>query len=310
MNDAPLPDLFVLGAGKSGTTSLHHYLDQHPDVCMSDPKEPFFFDVHYEEGPLFYRRFFDHWTGESLLGESTPSYLHNAYVVDRLAATVDDPRFVVVLRNPVDRAYSHWWMMRMHSGPKEEHRSFAEAVERNIEAIEANPEPDPEYERRQRLAERRGEADIERDYVEIGIYAKHLSRWFGAFPEDRFQVVLSSDLDDRPRETVESIWSFLGLDTDVSELSTPKMNTRKTAEMKRIRGGLQAIGVYELWGKLPQRLRDAGKGLLARVSGGTRPPMDENVRANLADYYRPWNRKLEGLIGRNLSSWKCMEGER
>jgi len=299
---SPVPDVFVIGAGKSGTTSLHHYLGQHPDLCMSRPKEPFFFDVHYDEGPSYYERFFEHWMGEPLIGESTPSYLHNRYVIPRLADTVEDPRFVVVLRNPIDRAYSHWWMMRMHSGRKEEPRPFRQAVEENIEAIEDEPEPDAE--RRQRIAERRGEADIERDYVEIGLYAKHLSRWFDAFDPEVFRIVLSSDLHDRPPETVESVWSFLGLDDEIDELSTLEMNTRKTREMKTVRNGLQALGVYRLWSRLPQRVRDAGKDLLSKVSEGTRPPMDDDVRSRLADYYRPWNRKLASLIDRDLSAWE------
>lgn len=300
---APVPDLFTIGAGKAGTTSLHHYVAQHPDVCMARPKEPFFFDVHYGQGVSFYGSFFEHSEDEPVLGESTPSYLHNAYVVDRLADTVEEPRFLVVLRDPVDRAYSHWWMMRMHSGPKEEPRTFAEAVEDNIAAIEAEPEPSPDDERRQRIAERRGEADIERDYVEIGLYVKHLARWFDVFPRDRFHLVLSSQLRQDPRATVEAIWAFLGLDGTVDELSTLEMNARKTREMKRVRRAMQRMGVYDLWGLLPQRVRDACKDLIARVSSGRRPPMDPDVRRRLADYYRPWNRKLADMTDLDVSHW-------
>lgn len=302
IDDPPLPDLFVIGAGKSGTTSLHHYLGQHPAVCMADPKEPFFFDLHYEEGPGWYEGFFDHRDGELFLGESTPSYLHNGYVADRLREMIPDAKILVTLRNPVDRAYSHWWMRGMQVGPKEETRTFERAVEDNIAAIREQPELDPRDRERQRHAEWTGERRVERDYVEIGHYAEHLRRWFDRFPEERIHVVLASELRTDPDAVVQRLWQSMGLNQIDGPLETPMMNVRKTRSMKAVRSLAETVGIYRFWGQFPQRIRDRVKAVLARFSEG-RPPMERRVRSRLVEYYEPWNRRLEKMIDHDLSHW-------
>jgi hypothetical protein len=104
------PSFFVVGAAKSGTTSLHVYLDQHPDIFMSKPKEPFFFEAEYDRGfDFYYRRYFGGWKGQREVGESRHRNLYFPFVPARIHAYNPEARILAVLRNPVERAISHWW---------------------------------------------------------------------------------------------------------------------------------------------------------------------------------------------------------
>src|SRR5204862_1223537 len=105
-----LPSFFVVGAAKSGTTSLHVYLDQHPDIFMSKPKEPFFFEAEYDRGPeYYYRRYFGGWNGQREVGESRHRNLYFPYIPARIHSYNPNARIIAVLRNPAERAISHWW---------------------------------------------------------------------------------------------------------------------------------------------------------------------------------------------------------
>src|SRR4051812_47155826 len=105
-----LPDYLIIGAPRSGTTALSKYLAAHPDVFLSNPKELDFFD-RQEPTPdalAAYARHFAGATADEVAGEATPTYLHSPAAVARMAQTVPDARLVAILRNPIDRAYSHY----------------------------------------------------------------------------------------------------------------------------------------------------------------------------------------------------------
>lgn len=105
-----LPSFMVLGAGKAGTTSLYYYLAQHPEVFMCSPKEPPFFQTEYELGAEYYwRTHFRGYRGQRHAGEAAHHNLHRPYVTERIAATVPDASFIVLCRNPIERALSAYW---------------------------------------------------------------------------------------------------------------------------------------------------------------------------------------------------------
>jgi len=103
------PSFFLLGASKAGTTSLHYYLAQHPDILMSDPKEPPFFRLEYARGPEWYwRNYFRRYAGQRAAGDGAPQNLHLPFVAPRIAATAPAARLIVLCRAPVERAVSAW----------------------------------------------------------------------------------------------------------------------------------------------------------------------------------------------------------
>ena len=104
------PTFFILGTSKAGTTSLHHYLAQHPDILMSDPKEPPYFRLEYERGAEYYwRTYYRRWSGQRQVGDGSPQNLYLPFVAPRIAASVPDAKLIVLCRHPVDRAVSAWW---------------------------------------------------------------------------------------------------------------------------------------------------------------------------------------------------------
>ena len=104
-----LPNFIVIGTMKSGTSSMFHYLKQHPQISMAYKAEDFF-GRNFHKGVRWYRSFFPYkYKGETqAIGEITPSYILRDYVPERVRATVPEARFIILLRNPVDRAYSHF----------------------------------------------------------------------------------------------------------------------------------------------------------------------------------------------------------
>jgi len=100
---------FILGAAKCGTSSLYYYLDQHPEILMSTPKETLFFEKEYHQGVDYFRsKYFPNYNGETFLGEARHRNLYLPYIPDRLAKSFPDAKLIIMLRNPVDRAYSHY----------------------------------------------------------------------------------------------------------------------------------------------------------------------------------------------------------
>ena len=207
-----LPDFLILGAMKAGTTSLYRYLAQHPDFARGKRKEEVhYFDKHWTKEIAWYERFFpSRWdrvraslSGRRLFtGESSPYYLFHPCVPARVKACLPRARLIVLLREPVARAWSHYH----HSFRKgDETLDFAEALAREPERLQGEEE---------RLA--RDDAYFSKphrhfSYLARGIYADQLERWFQSFERDRFLILKSEDLFARPREAVARVTDFLGL---------------------------------------------------------------------------------------------------
>ena len=121
----PLPNFVIVGAMRSGSTSLYKYLQVHPQVWMPR-KEIHFFDRRWDNGLDWYRERFDGWSGQPAVGEATPTYLAETEALDRMAATIPDAKLVAILRDPVDRAYSHYWMEHVRG---RDDRPFADAAD-------------------------------------------------------------------------------------------------------------------------------------------------------------------------------------
>jgi Sulfotransferase domain len=201
-----LPSFIVIGTQKGGTTSLYNLLTRHPLVDCPALKEPHFFDRHFDEGVEWYRRHFPLPTfrgrRETITGEATPAYMFHPEVPERVAEVLPEARLIALLRNPVDRAYSHYHH-QVRNGT--ETLSFEEA----IEAEEA------------RLREERDEATGEARYAGLnhrhfsylsrGIYADQLALWSKFFSEEQMLVLKSEDFFERPQEILKQVLSFLGL---------------------------------------------------------------------------------------------------
>jgi hypothetical protein len=186
-----LPDFVIIGAQRSGTTSTYAYLVQHPRIEAAWHKEVHYFDSprNYRRGPGWYRAHFPLRRPGRITGEATPEYLLRAKAPARLAALVPRARLVALLRNPVDRAVSHY---HHHVRQGRETRPLERALAEQRRTLPTGPWS--------------GES-----YLIRGLYAEQLETVLRAVPREQVLVLLSEELFARPEETVARIVAFLGL---------------------------------------------------------------------------------------------------
>jgi hypothetical protein len=190
-------DFILAGAQKSGTTALHYFLSKHPNITMGDQQEMHFFDddevfagtVDYE----LLHRHFPRVAGSTIAGECTPSYLYWKPAAERIWQYNPKIKLLALLRNPIDRAFAHWNMQRFKG---REPLDFLEAVKEEKVRIAGAPAIEA-----RRFA-----------YVDRGLYAQQLERFFQFFPREQVKVVKFENFQEEQRETLDSIFSFLGLD--------------------------------------------------------------------------------------------------
>jgi hypothetical protein len=206
-----LPDFFVLGEMRSGTSSLHSYLQEHPQILRPFIKEVHFFDRRYTKGIAWYRAHFPTRTailwhalrhGRALTYEATPDYLSYPDVARRLWKVRPGAKLIALLRNPVDRAYSHY---QFNVRIQRERHSFSKAIRKEAERLEGEREKvlsDESY-----LSQR-----LRRyTYASRGTYVDSLLAYERYFPRDQMLVIKSEDLFDRTQDTYQQILDFLGL---------------------------------------------------------------------------------------------------
>lgn len=211
----PLPTFIIAGSQKCGTTSLAATLRQHRQVHVPRPKEVHFFDHHFARGPEWYAEQFSPRDHHLQVGEATPSYLDHPVAGQRLARTLPDARIVILLRNPVDRAYSHYWHRRRLGG---------EPLETFEEAVAAEPG---------RRAAAQRFAYLRHAYVERGHYIDRIEQFVAWQGRDRVHVLLLEDLVAQPRPTLRELLRFLDVNPKPARRMTfGQRNTYRSGEAR------------------------------------------------------------------------------
>jgi hypothetical protein len=198
----PLPDFLILGAQKAGTTALYAYLRWHPQITGPSFKEVSFFDRHYARGERWYRAHMPV-RRSGIVGEASPSYLFHPSAPERVARMLPEARLIALLRNPVDRAFSHY---QHEVALGREELSFEDALAREDERMVGEVERmlrDPAY---------FSYAWWNYTYVARGRYAEQLERWFGSFASEQLLVLLTDELAADTGATYGSVLEFLGVD--------------------------------------------------------------------------------------------------
>lgn len=294
-----IPDFMIVGAAKSGTTSLYQNLNSHPDVLMATPKEPLFFEDEYERGINYYRsRYFREYSGQSRVGEARVANLFLPFVPARIKQQLPDVKLIAILRNPVDRAYSHWWM-KVCAGL--ERLSFDQAIDDNLQRIESGIDFSGESGEmlwRTRIA-RNASARVDwRVYVDAGYYARQLKRFFLLFPMDQIKILYFDDLVRYPKQVFAEIAAFLDLDPR----GLPTQFTRENAAFSPVSLPLLKLDrTLRLSKWIPKEISGFIKEALIRYKSV--PKMNQNSRDRLVEHFHPENEALEKLLGRSFSSW-------
>ena len=195
-NDNFLPNLFIPGAGKSGTSSLHNYLNVHPDIYMSERKEPFYFNSLslYAEEIEWYQNLFKEGKEQKYRGESSTAYFVSPLAIDRMKNDLDDPRFIIILRNPISRLVSHYFWLK---GKGLEYRSLIQAVK---------------YYQKMPFNEYYHIRKHGKFYLQFSLYSKWVENYLKAFGRDKVFIITTEALKSRPVETLNDCFNFLNLD--------------------------------------------------------------------------------------------------
>jgi len=270
------PNLFVVGAPKAGTTSLWLYLDGHPEIWMSRVKEPHFFcGLWYDEDA--YLRLFAPGAAFRLRGEASPTYLANTGVAEAIKRVSPRARIVIMLRDPVERAYSKY-LQQANRGI--ESRPFSIAA---MEQIESPQRPD-------------GRPS---SYVGSSLYADAVSSYLTAFP-GQVHVIMFEEFASDTRSQVRKVFEFLDVDADVAE----HVDATATNAFSLPRSGLGEFVQHSRWIRttgrrvVPRRLHALAQRLLLKRSH--KPPLEPEVDALLTDYFAPDVERLRAVLGRDL----------
>ena len=296
-----LPNFFVVGAGKSGTTSLYHYLDGHPEVFMSPLKEPNFFALEGERVDFrspgaekginarsvtdlaAYEKLFDGVRGERAIGEASPMYLRSEKAPAGIKRLVPDAKIVAILRDPAERTYSAY-LNQVRDG--REPLSFAEALAAEEERGRANWAPGWQY-------------SLD------GFYHEQLSRYYQQFDPEQIRVYLYEDLRKGPLGLVRDVLGFLGVDTAYVPDTSLRHNVSGIPRSRLLHDFLKRPNPAKnllkpfLSAKTRRRLS-----MRAQNRNLSKPPaLQPEMRRKLVEMYREDVVRLQALIGRDLSAW-------
>ena len=207
-----LPNFLIIGAARSGTTSMYEYLSQSPNILAPTGKEIYFFDKNFQRGINWYKKFFptknqmsnhsNEINQKVITGEATPRYIHHPHVPKRVFNMIPNVRLIVLLRNPVDRAHSHYQMQFEH---KAESLSFEEAIEKEPERLEG------EFEKMEKDGNYYSVEFYKRSYLTRGIYAEQLERWFKYFPREQFLIIQSEEFYSNTLSVFKKVLNFLSI---------------------------------------------------------------------------------------------------
>lgn len=236
------PNFLIIGATKCGTSSLHAYLKSHPQILLSFKKELQFFSRNFDLGLDWYLAHFPPICDrpEFITGEASPGYFHINDTDRHLFESFPNMKLVLLLRNPVDRAYSEYYQhCKVGRTPEE---TFATIVRDEIQTVE-----------------RSSTAELE-DLVGFAItslYAYKIERWLRLFPREQFLIIQSETLFRQPSQVMAQVYEFLG----VSNIE---------------------------------------RAYYRASNAGSYPPMDDETRQILKDFFRPHNQRLEEILGQTF----------
>lgn len=204
--DRVLPDFIIIGVQKGGTSSLYQYLVRHPNILPGYKKEVKFFDGNYQKGLDWYRYNFpfasqmEHVHAQS--GEASPSYVFHPLVPVRIKETLPDVKLILMLRDPVARAYSHY-QGNLRKG--QESLTFQAAIEQEEDRLKGEREKiiaDQIYPMYRYLVF---------SYLARGVYIEQVRNWFQSFPRQQILILKSEDFFQNPPVIFNRVLAFLGL---------------------------------------------------------------------------------------------------
>jgi hypothetical protein len=270
------PNFIIVGTAKGGTKSLINYLGQHPNIFTTSI-ETHFFDRDYHKGLDYYSRFFNGWNGEKAIGEKTPKYMYSKQAPKRIYDFNPDIKLIFLLRDPVTRAYSNY----IHSYRAGiELYSFEKRIKKEI-----NPKSGNHFNLNNV------------NYLERGKYAKQIKRYMKYFNKKNMLFIISEDFWKNELGIVKKVFNFLKVKDKSNLIDFSKKGN--IGFFPRYRLISLASGIFKKYNKISY-LEPLEKGLVKFNNrfnnGGVYPPMKDETKRMLKEYFGPYNQELFKLI--------------
>lgn len=275
-----LPNFIICGTQKGGTTSLYTYLKQNPFIGMSNKKEIHYFDLHYQKGIEWYKKHFKKFKDKKykLVGEATPTYMYFENIPERIYRLIPETKLIFILRNPVNRAYSHYWHT-VKIGY--EYLYFEEAIEKEEERLR-------EYQEFIRSLY---------SYKDRGKYISQLERFWKYFPKEQMLILITEELKEKPEQVMTKLFDFLEINVNTMSknwyLSLYKGKQPRIWQLQSFIGMLPNNSICNLSRRIFKYLN---------FKNGY-PAMDPETKQKLISYFRPYNKELEKKLGRKITYW-------
>jgi hypothetical protein len=272
-----LPTFLGIGVPRAGTTWLHQLLSAHPDVYLpSRRKEVRFFDRHHEEGQGWYEGFFcppDEAGRYAAIGEISPQYLYCDACPGRISTLLPEAKLLVMLRHPVDRAYSQFGFVIQR---RDFRGSFEEFVATRPRALE------------------------------MGFYSRYLERYLDHYERQRILPVLFEEAVSEGSGVRAELAAFLGVDEDLFPDATERVNPSTVPRFRTISSAAVKVGRRMRRHNLEWLVDAAGRmGLRRALTSGRRvPPLDPQLRRELSGRYETEFETLERSWGLDLAKWR------
>lgn len=289
------PDFFIVGAPRAGTTSLYAYLSGHPNIYMPAEKEPNFFCHSQADatrrkrhlrpivtGEDNYLNLFKDASPEALIGEASPFYLYDEAAPGRIKEKNRQARIIIVLREPIDRAYSHYLLtVRRGYMDKPFYEALVEDYCRTSKGV-----------------------DVNHLFVELGLYYQKIRRYLDTFGAKQVRIFLYDDLDSDTYGVVKEICQFLGVPFHDGRFFDPgsRYNTYYQPSNALVKRFLMVRSAYR-WvvSLVPRRFIPRLTQFFS--SNDAKPPMDPEAKKFLASIYYDDILHLQDLISRDLTHW-------
>jgi len=285
------PNFFIVGAARSGTTTLYYTLKKHPDIFMSPVKEPNYFcnDNYGKKVNTWeeYLNLFKKARDEKIIGEASPKYLYCKEAPQNIKSKIRNPKILIQLRNPVDRAISHYQWEKM--GGKEP-LSFKEAIKKEKERIEQG-------------------YPFSYHYVHVGLYYEQVKRFIDTFGGKNVKITIFEELIKNPKKVLKEIYEFLEVDTNFVPNEIPHYNISKNPKIKIINNFMgkdyfiqkliKKLVPFEVRKKIVYTIKDK----LNVSSSQIEIDLSKWDKINLYKKFLPDVKKLENLTNINFSIW-------
>jgi hypothetical protein len=284
-----LPDFLVIGAEKSATTWIYNRLREHPDIFLPETKEISYFnkynsnlieiDRFEKQGLGWYTAFFRKRSLQRAAGEVSPMYLCDQFAPQRIKETVPEVRLIAILRNPIERAYSHY---QMALAKRHVDVSFEEIV-------------------------------ISKDvrFIKRGLYAEQIKRYYELFDRNQILILLMDDVRKDALECVRKACDFLGVDaahrhSNLLSKENESSVYRSAGFYNIVANAAHLLRRTKRLGVFIDILKSLGIVEVLKSLNSVRhsyPPIENHLREELLAYYRQPNNELSGLINRDLRNW-------